>query len=69
MPRNSATKTVFDLFNEGYNYQCDIVSTWIQETKNILGRLILKHFKKDPEDSKLNLIKSDDFIYDFVSDL
>ena len=38
-----------------------------QETKNILGRLILKHFKKDPEDSKLNLIKSDDFIYDFVS--
>ena len=40
-----------------------------QETKNILGRLILKHFKKDSEDSKLNLIKSDDFIYDFVSDL
>ena len=40
-----------------------------QETKNILGRLILKHFKKDPEDSKLNFIKSDDFIYDFVSDL
>ena len=40
-----------------------------QETKNILGRLILKHFKKDPEDSKLNLIKSDDLIHDFVSDL
>ena len=39
-----------------------------QETKNILGRLILKHhFKKVQEDSKLNLIKSDDFIYDFVS--
>ena len=40
-----------------------------QETENILGRLIMKHFKKDKEDTKLNMIISDDFIYNFELDL
>ena len=33
-----------------------------QESENILGRLILKHFKKDKEDTKPNVIRSDEFI-------
>ena len=37
-----------------------------QETENILGRLILKHFKKDKEDTKLNMIRSDDFNFELV---
>ena len=31
-----------------------------QETENILGILIQKHVKEDKEDSKLNIIRSDD---------
>ena len=36
-----------------------------QETKNILGRLFVKLFKKKKEDTKLNIIRSDDSNFNF----
>ena len=37
-----------------------------EETGNILGRLNQKHLKKDKEDMKLNIIRSDDFNFELV---
>ena len=37
-----------------------------QEAENILGRLFQKYFKKNQEDTKLNMIRSDDFNFELA---
>ena len=59
LPNNSKylCRTMQAVIDRRKNWEKKLEGLSNQETENILGRLIPRHFKKDKEDTKLNMIR------------